>query len=43
MDLTLNELMAEDKSIVCADCELMGPVNTKQPMKNYPDRPTSNG
>ncbi len=36
--LTLNELMAEDKSIVYVDCDLMGCVNTKQLMKNYPDR-----
>ena len=38
MALTLNELMAEDKSIVYVDCDLMGCVNTKQLMKNYPDR-----
>ncbi len=36
--LTLNELMAEDKSIVYVDCDLMGCVNTKQLRKNYPDR-----
>ena len=36
--LTLNELMAEDKSICYVDCDLMGCVNTKQLMKNYPDR-----
>ena len=36
--LTLNELMAEDKSIVYVDCDLMGCINTKQLMKNYPDR-----
>ncbi len=38
MALTLNELMAEDKSIVYVDCDLMGCVNTKQLRKNYPDR-----
>jgi len=36
--LTLNQLMAEDKSICYIDCDLMGCVNTKQLMKNYPDR-----
>lgn len=36
--LTLNELMAADKSICYVDCDLMGCVNTKQLMKNYPDR-----
>jgi len=36
--LTLNKLMAEDKSICYIDCDLMGCVNTKQLMKNYPDR-----
>ncbi len=36
--LTLNELMAQDKSIVYVDCDLMGCINTKQLMKNYPDR-----
>ena len=36
--LTLNELMAEDKSIVYVDCDLMGCINTKMLMKNYPDR-----
>lgn len=36
--LTLNELMAEDKSIVYVDCDLMGCINTKQLAKNYPDR-----
>ena len=36
--LTLNELMAEDKSIVYVDCDLMGCVNTKQLLKNYPER-----
>ena len=38
MAVTLNEMMAEDKSIVYIDCDLMGCVNTKQLMKNYPDR-----
>lgn len=36
--LTLNELMAKDKSICYVDCDLMGCVNTKQLQKNYPDR-----
>ena len=36
--LTLNELMAEDKSIVYVDCDLMGCINTTQLVKNYPDR-----
>ncbi len=36
--LTLNELMAEDKSIVYVDCDLMGCINTKMLAKNYPDR-----
>ena len=36
--LTLNEMMAEDKSIVYVDCDLMGCINTKQLVKNYPDR-----
>ena len=36
--LTLNEMMAEDKSICYVDCDLMGCINTKQLMKNYPDR-----
>ena len=36
--LTLNELMGKDKSICYVDCDLMGCVNTKQLMKNYPDR-----
>ena len=36
--LPLNEMMAEDKSICYIDCDLMGCVNTKQLMKNYPDR-----
>jgi len=36
--LTLNELMAGDKSIVYVDCDLMGCINTKQLVKNYPDR-----
>ena len=29
MALTLNGLMAQDKSIVYVDCDLMGCVNTK--------------
>ena len=36
--LTLNELMAEDKSIVYVDCDLMGCINTKQLRNNYPER-----
>ena len=36
--LTLNELMAQDKSIVYVDCDLMGCINTKQLRKNYPER-----
>lgn len=36
--LTLNELMAEDKSICYVDCDLMSCINTKMLMKNYPDR-----
>ena len=36
--LTLNELMAEDKSICYIDCDLCGCINTKQLLKNYPDR-----
>ena len=36
--LTLNEMMAQDKSIVYVDCDLMGCINTKQLRKNYPDR-----
>ena len=36
--LTLNEMMAEDKSICYVDCDLMGCINTKQLRKNYPDR-----
>ena len=36
--LTLNELMAKDKSIVYVDCDLMGCINTKQLVKNYPNR-----
>ena len=36
--LTLNEMMAEDKSIVYVDCDLMGCINTKMLQKNYPDR-----
>ena len=36
--LTLNEMMAEDKSICYVDCDLMGCINTKQLMEHYPDR-----
>ncbi len=36
--LTLNDMMAEDKSIVYVDCDLMGCINTKMLQKNYPDR-----
>ena len=36
--LTLDELMAQDKSIVYVDCDLMGCINTKQLRKNYPER-----
>ena len=36
--LPLNEMMAEDKSICYVDCALTGCINTKQLLKNYPDR-----
>ena len=36
--LPLNEMMAADKSICYVDCDLMGCINTKQLMANYPDR-----
>ena len=36
--LSLNEMMAADKSICYVDCDLMGCINTKQLMANYPDR-----
>ena len=36
--LTLNEMMAEDKSICYVDCDLMGCINTTMLRKNYPDR-----
>ena len=36
--LTLNEMMAEDKSICYVDCDLMACINTKMLQKNYPDR-----
>ena len=36
--LTLNEMMAEDKSICYVDCDLMGCINTKMLRKNYPER-----
>lgn len=38
MALTLNEMMAGDKSICYVDCDLMSCVNTKMLQKNYPDR-----
>jgi len=38
MALTLKDMMAKDKDIVYVDCDLMGCVNTKQLMKDYPDR-----
>ncbi len=36
--LTLNDMMAQDKSICYVDCDLMGCINTKQLRANYPDR-----
>ena len=36
--LTLDEMMAQDKSICYVDCDLMGCINTKMLRKNYPDR-----
>ena len=36
--LTLNEMMAQDKSIVYVDCDLMGCINTKRLREHYPDR-----
>ena len=36
--LTLDEMMAQDKSICYVDCDLMGCINTKMLQKNYPDR-----
>ena len=36
--LTLNEMMAQDKSICYVDCDLMSCINTKMLLKNYPDR-----
>ena len=38
MALTLKDMMAKDESIVYVDCDLMGCVNTKQLMKEWPDR-----
>ncbi len=38
MALTLKDMMARDRDIVYVDCDLMGCVNTKQLMKDYPDR-----
>ena len=34
--LTLNELMAEDKSICYVDCDLMGCVNTETTPSKFP-------
>ena len=36
--LTLNDMMAQDKSICYVDCDLMGCINTKMLRKNYPER-----
>lgn len=36
--LTLNEMMAADKSICYVDCDLMSCINTKMIQKNYPER-----
>ena len=36
--LPLKEMMAEDKSIVYVDCDLMGCINTKQLVAAYPER-----
>ena len=36
--LTLKAMMAKDKDICYVDCDLMGCVNTKQLMKEFPDR-----
>ncbi len=38
MALTLKDMMAKDKDIVYVDCDLMGCVNTKQLMKEWPER-----
>jgi len=38
MALTLKDMMAADKSVCYVDCDLMGCVNTKQLMKEWPDR-----
>lgn len=38
MALTLKDMMAKDKDICYVDCDLMGCVNTKQLMKEWPDR-----
>ena len=32
------EMMAENPKLVHIDCDLMGCINTKMLMKNYPDR-----
>ena len=34
--LTLNEMMAEDKSICYVDCDLMGCINTGKLLKAFP-------
>lgn len=36
--LTLNKMMAEDKSICYVDCDLMDCINTKMLQRNYPER-----
>ena len=36
--LTLDEMMAQDKSICYVDCDLMGCINTKRLREHYPDR-----
>ena len=36
--LTLDEMMAEDKSICYVDCDLMSCINTKRLREHYPDR-----
>ena len=35
--LTLDEMMAQDKSICYVDCDLMGCINTKRLREHYPD------
>ena len=34
--LTLDEMMAQDKSICYVDCDLMGCINTKRLREHYP-------